>query len=179
MALFALAMVVVSCEKVPSGKEPGGAKAAKINIEIQKYYNELGTMSLKNWEAGDKVAAFNADNAAPVVSYGSPITTGAQSALFTIAVTDVENGNNVMAYYPSAADMTPVSGGLKAKIPNQQNGSQQCSVNLHVNLQEASHEAGNHVQTNNAACVAAAVAEDMDRSQLLRRGFCHCSIPPK
>lgn len=125
---FALAMVLSSCEKDPSGKEPGGAKAAKINIEIQKYYNELGTMSLKNWEAGDKVAAFNADNADPVLGYGSPITTGAQTSLFTIAVTSVANGDDIMAYYPSSADVTPVSGGLKAKIASLQNGTLPSSV---------------------------------------------------
>ena len=111
--VFALAIVVSSCEKTTSGKESGGAKAAKINIDIQKYYNELGTLSLKIWEAGDKVAAFNADNADPVLGYGSPITTGAQTSLFTIAVTSVENGDNIMAYYPSSADVTPVSGGLR------------------------------------------------------------------
>lgn len=121
--VFALAIVVSSCEKTTSGKESGGAKAAKINIDIQKYYNELGTLSLKIWEAGDKVAAFNADNADPVLGYGSPITTGAQTSLFTIAVTSVENGDNIMAYYPSSADVTPVSGGLKAKIASRQDGT--------------------------------------------------------
>lgn len=120
---FALALIASSCEKDPSGKESGGAKAAKINIEIQKYYNESGTMSLKNWEAGDKVAAFNAESADPVLGYGSPITTGAQTALFTIAVTDVKNGDDLLAFYPSTADMTPVAGGLKAKIASKQDGT--------------------------------------------------------
>ena len=118
------AMLFASCEKDPSGNGGAGStKAAKINITLEKYYNATGTMSLKNWKRGDKVAIYNSESAKPVVSEGSPIAFGAQSSLFTFAVSDVQNGHNLMSYYPSTAEVTAVKGSLKAQIAETQNGT--------------------------------------------------------
>ena len=93
------------------------------SFSLEKYYNAIGTMSLKNWERGEKVAIYNAEAAKPVVSEGSPIAFGAQSSLFTFAVSDVQNGHNLMSYYPATADVTAAKGSLKAQIAETQDGT--------------------------------------------------------
>lgn len=115
-------LLSASCEKEPSGKEQGNAKAAKLTIELLKYYNPTGSIGFKNWERTDKVAAFNADASEPQVNTGVPMAPGAQSSLFTIAVNDAHNGDNIMAYYPASADVTCNAGNIQAKIATVQNG---------------------------------------------------------
>ena len=118
------AMLFASCEKEPSNNGgTGSTKAAKINITLEKYYNAAGSMSLKNWERGDKVGIFNADAAKPEPSEGAPIAFGAQSSLFTFAVKDVQNGDNLMAYYPASADVTCAKGAIKMQISETQDGT--------------------------------------------------------
>ena len=114
-------LLSASCEKEPSGKEQGNAKAAKLTIELLKYYNPTGSIGFKNWERTDKVAAFNADASKPQVNTGVPMAPGAQSSLFTIAVYDAHNGDNIMAYYPASADVTCNAGNIQAKIATVQN----------------------------------------------------------
>lgn len=116
------ALLSSSCEKEQSGKGQNNAKAAKLTIELQKYYNANGSMNFKNWERGDQVAAFNADASKPSVATGVPMAPGAQSSLFTIAVNDVDNGDKIMAYYPASADVTCNAGNLQANIASTQNG---------------------------------------------------------
>lgn len=118
------AMLFASCEKDPSGNGgTGSTKAAKINITLEKYYNATGTMSLKNWDRGDKVAIFNADAAKPETAEGAPIAFGAQSSLFTFAVKDVQNGDDLMAYCPASAELTCTKGAIKAQISEIQDGT--------------------------------------------------------
>ena len=118
------AMLFASCEKDPSADGGAGStKAAKINITLEKYYNATGTMSLKNWDRGDKVAIFNADAAKPETAEGAPIAFGAQSSLFTFAVKDVQNGDDLMAYCPASAELTCTKGAIKAQISEIQDGT--------------------------------------------------------
>lgn len=116
------ALLTASCEKEPSGNGQGNAKAAKLTIELKKYYNSTGAISFRNWERGDEVAAFNADAASPIVQTGVPMAPGAQTSLFTIAVNDAHNGDNIMAYFPASSDVTCNAGNIKATIAAKQNG---------------------------------------------------------
>ena len=116
------ALLAASCEKDPSGNGQGNAKAAKLTIELNKHYNANGSINFKSWERGDQVAAFNADASTPSVQTSIPLSIGAQSSLFTIAVSEAHNGDNIMAYYPSSANLTCNVGSVLAKIPTKQNG---------------------------------------------------------
>ena len=116
-------LLAASCEKEPSDKEQqGDLKAAKLTIELKKYYKANGSMNIKNWERGDQIAVFNADASTPSVQTAVPMAPGAQSSLFTVAVNDANNGDNVMAYYPASADVTCNVGNMLARIDVKQNG---------------------------------------------------------
>lgn len=114
-------MAMASCDKAQ--KEGSGAKAAKVTVELQKYYGEAGTMTLRTWSTDDKVAIFNADTESSSVSTASPISSGSQSSLFTFAMKGVGEGDRLMAYFPEAADITCMKGGLTAYIPSVQDGT--------------------------------------------------------
>lgn len=122
-ALLCTMLVSTACEKEPTGKGNGQAKAAKINIELQKYYNDGGTMSLRLWERGDQVALFDVESDSPSMYTGTPISYGSQNSLFTVAVNNVESGNILMGYMPKTADVTCTKGGLNAEIPEVQDGT--------------------------------------------------------
>ena len=116
------ASLFTSCDKAEADKGSGKVQAAKLSIELQKYYKADGAIGLKYWEAGDKVAAFNADAPTATTNTGSPIYTGNQTSSFTIGVTDPKEGNTLLAYYPSSADVTCAPGEMKAKIATTQDG---------------------------------------------------------
>ena len=126
MTLSAIAciftLLTTSCEKETSQNEQGNAKAAKLTIELQKYFNSNGAINFKNWERGDQVAAFNADATNPSVKTGVPMAPGAQSSLFTISVNDAKNGDDIMAYFPATAEVTCNVGKIQTKIASKQNG---------------------------------------------------------
>ena len=69
-------LLAASCEKEQSDKGQGNAKAAKLTIELLKYYNSTGSIGFKNWERGDKVAAFNATVAENLLKEGVVIRKG-------------------------------------------------------------------------------------------------------
>ena len=122
IAIIPVLLMFSACEKESAGAAEG-AKAAKITIELQKYYNEVGTMSLRLWERAEKVAIFNTQSDSPSVTEGSPVSFGGQSSLFTIAMQDVQEGDLLMAYLPFDADVKGVKGGLEAEIPAVQDGT--------------------------------------------------------
>lgn len=122
IAIIPVLLMFSACEKESTGAA-GAAKAAKITIELQKYYNEVGTMSLRLWEKAEKVAIFNTQSDSPSVTEGAPVSFGGQSSLFTIAMQDVQEGDLLMAYLPFDADVKGVKGGLEAEIPAVQDGT--------------------------------------------------------
>ena len=87
----------ISCEKDDNNK-PEGEKAARMELTLQKYYNEGGATTLKLWEAGDKAAMINVDAAQPSEITASPITTGSQNSLFTFTLSGAKRGDKLFVY---------------------------------------------------------------------------------
>lgn len=122
LILCAFIMLFCSCQKAPAGSSEGTLKATKITIELQKFYNETGTMSLKLWKSNDEVAIFNPNHSSPKTETGSPVSSGDQTSLFTIGVSNTNEGDVLMAYLPASADVKTQQGGLKVNIPVSQKG---------------------------------------------------------
>lgn len=123
ISVLSTIMLLAACEKEPENKEPEKGSPAEINIELQKYYDETGNHNLRSWEDGDRVSFFNTASNSPMVSNGTPVSTGSQSSLFTVPVNAVRNGDIIMAYFPSDADAKGVKDGLLAEIPQVQDGT--------------------------------------------------------
>ncbi|MBO5472126.1 MAG: hypothetical protein J5976_06785 [Bacteroidales bacterium] len=111
----------ISCEKDENNK-PEGEKAARMELTLQKYYNEGGATTLKLWEAGDKAAMINVDAAQPSEITASPITTGSQNSLFTFTLSGAKRGDKLFVYYPLNSGVTYEDGTVSAMIPTRQNG---------------------------------------------------------
>lgn len=111
----------ISCEKDDNNK-PEGEKAARMELTLQKYYNEGGATTLKLWEAGDKAAMINVDAAQPSEITASPITTGSQNSLFTFILSGADKGDELFVYYPLNSGVTYEDGTVSAMIPTRQNG---------------------------------------------------------
>lgn len=94
-----------------------------MNITLDKYYNASGMLSLRNWEKGDKIALTDTDVPSAGITTASPISYGAQKSLFTFAVNGARNGDNIVAWLPSSADVTCEGGSIKATVPAQQDGT--------------------------------------------------------
>lgn len=109
-----------SCDNGSSKTE--GPKAARMDLSLQKYYNEGGATTLKLWEAGDKAAMINTDAEQPSMAVASPIAAGSQTSLFTFTLNDAKSGDNLFVYYPQTAGITYKDGAAKTVIPTKQNG---------------------------------------------------------
>ncbi len=121
MLIGCLIAAGISCEKDDKNK-PEGEKAARMELTLQKYYNEGGATTLKLWEAGDKAAMINVDAAQPSEITASPITTGSQNSLFTFTLSGAKKGDKLFVYYPLNSGVTYEDGTVSAMIPTRQNG---------------------------------------------------------
>lgn len=109
-----------SCEKGNSKAE--GVRAARMELSLQKYYNDAGATTLRLWDAGDKAAMINTDAEQPSVAVASPIAAGSQTSLFTFTLNEAKAGDNLIVYYPQNSGITYKDGAAKAVIPTRQNG---------------------------------------------------------
>ena len=124
----ALKLLLIGCILVAgASREKGnskaeGVRAARMELSLQKYYNDAGATTLRLWDAGDKAAMINTDAEQPSVAVASPIAAGSQTSLFTFTLNEAKAGDNLFVYYPQNSGITYKDGAAKAVIPTRQNG---------------------------------------------------------
>lgn len=111
----------ISCNKEPNGGE-SGAQAARMEITLEKYYSETGSIATRLWEKADVVSVIDID-AEGSVTTGSPLTSGSYSSSFVFSLEGAKKGDNLFAYMPASADIKFSNGTIEANLPTAQNGT--------------------------------------------------------
>lgn len=116
----AVVLSAISCGKEPNGGGQG-TQAARIEISLEKYYTETGSIGTRLWEKTDVVSILDVNKGGKATT-GSPLTSGSYSSSFVFSFEGAEKGDNLFAYMPASADVSFNNGTIEANIPATQNG---------------------------------------------------------